>query len=166
MYIHFPAAFKRSELVHGPLLMPTNKAQQKTYDSVVKNMEFASRFTDSIIPYYLAAYVRHNLLCAGLRFLPVSIIGSPADLLEPYSKWRGYEYLIRCDSENYYLLPQHSPLVYTEAHYMDALQALRRLKVDAINPSDILVLDDATAVCINQIDKLRMRQRRRREVRA
>jgi hypothetical protein len=163
MYIHYPAVFKRHELVHGPLLEPTNEAQQKTFDEVTRAKKLADGLRCGFKLFLFAACVRHNLNCAGLICLPVSIIESPADLVEPYSKWRGYEYLIRSDTAHYMLFQRGSSFDYSEPTYADALQAMRRLKLDVTSTSDILVLDDAINVCINQIDKLRMRQRKRRE---
>lgn len=166
-YIHFPQVFKSDLAIVGPLLAPTNDVQQETYDAAIEaKTYYEERAFDSNFGQHFATHVRHNFSYAGRHFLPFAVLASAADAEEPYSNWCGYDRLII--SGNKY---PHSLLSYTsnnknsEEDYRGALMLLRRCKLLTTHPSDIVALDAAIAVCINQIDKLRMRQRKRRELR-
>lgn len=166
-YIHFPQVFKSDPLIAGPLLEPTNEAQQETYDAAVKaKQDYDIRHFDSDLAGHFAAHVIHNFSYAGRRFLPFSILESAADVVEPYSNWCGYDRLILWGNKYAHnLLPYTRSNMNSEDEYRAALVLLRRFKHDAAHASDIVALDDAIEVCINRIDKVRMRQRKRRELR-
>lgn len=167
-YIHFLQVFKSDPLIVGPLLEPMNEAQQETYDAAVKaKQDYKIHHYDSNLALHFAAHVMHNFSYAGRHFLPFSVLASAADAVEPYSNWCGHDRLIVSGSKYpHILLPHTSNDMNSEDEYRGALRLLRRLKHDAAHASDIVALDDAIEVCINQIDKVRMRQRKRREVRA
>jgi hypothetical protein len=166
MYINYPAVFKGDPLVVGALLEPTNNVQQETYDAAMRakrqyeEHKFAIYYAN-----YFAAHLRHNFSYVGRRYFPFSMVSGPEVVKGRYNDWQGFEYLLICGEKHpHWILPQsQNNTPPNEREYREALVLVRRGKQIATHPSDLIGLEAAEANYEGQIDKLRMRQRRRRE---
>lgn len=144
---------------------PTNEAQRATYENALlaeqKHAENAYLFLDVV-----RTHVGHNLFVHGRKFMPFSVIEGPEVVMEPYSKWQGYEHLIVVEDDGKLSGP-HCIFVpclqLSEGEFQDCLLLFRRYLVQAVHPLDKVALDAAIAECIHQINKQRMRQRKRCE---
>ncbi len=157
-HIHFPLECANDPVI-GPLMPPTNEKQNETYiAALLAEQQYAEKMYmrfDAV-----RAHVGHNLAVAGRKFMPFSEIAGPEAVMEPYSKWQGYEHLVIVKDDGeiswcaYIFMPSNQ---LSEGQLMDCLLLFRRYLVQAVHPLDKVALDAAIAECIHQIDKQRKR---------
>ena len=166
-YIHYPPAFAQDPVVSGPLMQPINEAQRQTYEAAKKAIGKPDGHTN---PYSFsnsfASHVGHNLGVVNRRFVPFSVVDSLADLQKPYGLWAGYERLVIVKADltvecRYFKYEAEHR--FREAGLREALRAFRYYRLQATHASDVAGLDAAIHEAIDQIDRSRSVQRKRRE---
>lgn len=163
-HIHFPPECTNDPVI-GPLMPPTNEAQIETYENALLTQQKYAE-TGHFISDVIKTHVGHNLVVASRKFMPFSIIEGPEIVMEPYSRWQGYEHLVtvedngKVSGHTFIFIPGYQ---LSEEKLQDCLLLFRRYLVQAVHPLDKIALDAAIAECIHQIDKQRRRQRKRCE---
>ena len=98
--------------------------------------------------------------------MPFSKIAGPEIVMESYSKWHGHDCLVIVDN-NTGIVDQICTFTrdsyHLEKELIDRLLQFRRCLTCAVHSLDSIAMNAAIADCIRQIDKQRMRQRKRRE---
>ena len=165
--IHYPPAFAQDPIVSGPLLPPTNAAQMQTYNAAKEARGTYGVFPSKYLaPVAFMLHVGHNLKVAKRRFVPLSVIDSPADLQKPYGVWSGYEWLVLINPDltvGWKYFKYDTDPRFREAGLREALCAFRRYRSEATDTNDVAGLDAAIHEAIDQIDRSRSVQRKRRE---
>lgn len=94
MFIYVPPFFSQHPIVvDPPIWYVNNPQQQQTYNIAQQKIADCGDHPDKIIDANVAR-IGHNMMVAGINYMPFSIVEHPADVVKPYSYWPGFECLI------------------------------------------------------------------------
>ena len=164
--IFVPSAFAQDPVVVGPLLTPTNAAQDLTFAKAVEARTRFERYA-SVCSIHFVGHVGHNLHVSERTFMPFAEGVRASDTVKPYAAWQGYDHLVYiCKGEvRCHNFGEEKDLRYREEFLRQNLAIWRRLISDNMHHLDRQVIQIAIGECVDQIENVRSRQSKRREPR-